>query len=301
MRLDAQRRLSQEANRLRRAPAAAEIVPRPAARRRDEQPMQLTHMLTASDLNPRYLECWPTTRRAWETVGDVTPVLILVARAGDVPDDLRDAPNVHVFEPLDGLHTAFQAQCIRLLYPALIETDGAVLVSDVDMVPLNRTYFHSSPSRIRRDEFLAYRDALLWADEIPICYNAATPATWGRVFGVTSLDDVRARLRDWGDGLRYDGSRGGHGWDTDQVVLFRTLLERGRRHRDVWILDDRHSGYQRLNTSALGPVGPEHLVRKGIQRGAYSDFHFFLPYEENRDVNERIVGWAIEAATRARR
>jgi hypothetical protein len=258
--------------------------------------MRLTHMLTASDLNQRYLGCWPTARRAWLEIAGLTPVLVLVAHSNDVPDDLVDDPGVLVFDPLDGLHTALQAQCIRLLYPALIETDGAVIVSDVDMVPLNRSYFHDSPARVPREHFLAYRDALLWWDEIPICYNAALPSTWAKVFGVAGLDDVRARLREWGDGLHYDGARGGHGWDTDQIVLHRALVERGKLHRDVWILADRYSGYHRLNTSALGPGGPGHLVRKGIQRGDYSDFHLFHPFDENRDTNERIVGWAIGAA-----
>jgi hypothetical protein len=300
MRLDARQRLHGKANRLRRVPVAADIVPRPALRRRDEESMRLTHMLTASDLNERYLDCWPTTRRAWQEIAGVAPVLVLVARADAVPEELRGDSAVRVFEPVDGLHTAFQAQCVRLLYPALLDTDGAVIVSDVDMVPLNRSYFHASPARVRRTDFLAYRDALLWSDEIPICYNAAVPSTWATVFDVENVDDVRTRLREWAEGLHYDGVRGGQGWDTDQIVLHRTLVERGRRHRDVWILDDRYSGYHRLNTSALGPNGPEHLVRTAVERGAYSDFHFFHPFAENREVNKRIVAWAVGATTRPR-
>jgi hypothetical protein len=301
LRLDLERRLRFEYSRVRRDPLTADVVPRPIGLRRGAPALRITHMLTASDVNRRYLDCWPLARRAWREIAGVEPELVLVAREDEVPDDLRDDPHVRVFEPLDNLHTAFQAQCIRLLYPALLETDGGVITSDVDMVPLNRSYFHSSAERIPRDHFLAYRDALLWGDEIPICYNAALPSTWGALFGVATLDDVRARLREWGSGLHYDGERGGHGWDTDQIVLYRTLVERGRSSGDVWILDDRFSGYHRLNTSALGPGGPEHLVRRGIQRGEYSDYHLFHPYDENREINEKIVTWAIDVATPALR
>jgi hypothetical protein len=301
LRLNLQRRLRFEYSRVRRDPLTADVVPRPIGVRRGAPALEVTHMLTASDLNRRYLDCWPLARRAWREIAGIEPVLVLVAHADEVPADLRDDPDVRVFEPLEGLHTAFQAQCVRLLYPALLDVEGGVITSDVDMVPLNRGYFHSSPARIPRDHFLAYRNALLWWDQIPICYNAALPTTWSELFGIASLDEMRARLREWGDDLNYDGVRGGHGWDTDQIVLYRTAVDRGRRGRDVWILDDRYSGYHRLNTSALGPGGPERLVRRGIQRGEYSDYHLFHPYDENREINEKIVAWAIEAATPARR
>jgi hypothetical protein len=252
-------------------------------------------MLTASDLNRRYLDCWPLARRAWQEIAGLVPILVVVARSEEIPDELRNDPNVQVFEPVERLHTAFQAQCIRLLYPALLDGGGGVITSDVDMVPLNRSYFHSSPARIPRRHFLAYRDVLLFGDEIPICYNAALPGTWGELFQIATVGDVRERLLEWADGLNYDGVRGGHGWGTDQIVLYRTAVDRGRRARDVWILDDRYSGYHRLNTSALGPSGPEHLLRKGIRRGEYSDYHLFHPYKKNREINERIVEWAIDA------
>jgi len=81
-----------------------------------------------------------------------------------------------------GVHTAFQAQCIRLLYPALLETEGAVVISDADMVPVSRRYFRRAVERIPEDHFVAFRDVTLASGEIPICYNAALPQTWRGVF-----------------------------------------------------------------------------------------------------------------------
>jgi hypothetical protein len=233
----------------------------------------------------------------WSEVGGVRPHLVLIAPEGDVPAALAADPNVHVFDPVPGLHTAFQAQCIRLLYPALLDTAGAVLTSDVDMVPLNRGYFHEPVMRMDARHFLAYRDVLLPSGEIPICYNAALPAVWADVFDVRSLRDVRSKLSEWAGNIAYDGSHGGHGWHTDQLILYRTLIERGRAHRDVWILRDNLSGIERLPQGVV--ERREHLVdaeRDRIRRGAYTDFHILLPHEENRAVNDEVARLATEAS-----
>lgn len=221
---------------------------------------------------------------------------MLVAEEDDVPPALRTDESVRVFAPVGGLHTALQAQCIRLLYPALLDA-GGVLTADVDMVPLNEGYFHRPAGRVDERHFLAYRDALLPGGEIPICYTGARPQTWGDVFAVGGIDDVRERLREWGEGLRYDGVRGGHGWDTDQVVLYATLVARGRAHRDVWILDDRYTGHRRL---VLQPDGWDalHEAAPDIARGAYSDFHLVLPQAANRELNSAVVD--VAAGRRAR-
>ncbi len=226
----------------------------------------------------------------WSEVGGVRPHLVLVAPARDVPPALADDPDVHVFEPISGLHTAFQAQCIRLLYPALLETEGAVLTSDVDMVPLSRRYFHEPLSHIDERHFLAYRDVLLPRGEIPICYNAALPSVWSKLFDVRSLDDVRGRLSEWAAEFEYEGIHGGHGWHADQITLYRTLIARGKEHRDVWILRDEYTGLERLQKVVL--QRRDHLVdpeRERIRRGVYTDFHVLVPYDEHRALNDEVV------------
>src|SRR5207302_9814040 len=125
------------------------------------------------------------------------PVLVLVAEADAVPQHLADDPAVRIFEPECSLHTAFQAQCIRLLYPALLEARGAVLTADADIVPMNHRYFHRPLRRIDSRHFVCYRDVLLPLGELPICYNAALPDTWGAVFGARDLADVGSMLRAW--------------------------------------------------------------------------------------------------------
>jgi hypothetical protein len=258
----------------------------------------VTHALVASDLNPLYLDFWPLVRRAWREIAGLEPVLVLVAAPNEVPPRLRDDPQVHVFEPLPGMHTAFQAQCIRLLYPALLADAAGVIISDADMAPMNRRYFHRPATQVSRDHFVAYRDVLLAGQEIPICYNAAHPSTWARIFGIRSSDDVRGRLARWWEGVDYAGVHGGGGWGTDQAILYRTVVAHAWASADVWILDDHYTGFRRLDRPIVRKRGLSERDRGLIAKGRYTDFHCVGPYSEFRAINDAPVDLAIEAAQR---
>jgi hypothetical protein len=297
-RLEATERARHVRGRLRRRPPCATAVPRPTLPPVGTPRLELTHMLTAVDLNPRYLDLWPVVRRAWSEIAAVDPILVLVAARNAVPPELAGDAGVRIFEPEPGLSTVLQAQCIRLLYPALLESEGAVIVSDVDMVPLSPRYFHRPLARIDHRHFVAYRDVLLPLGEMAICYNAALPTTWRSVFGVRDLDDVRTMLRAWAEGVDHDGSHGGTGWTTDQRRLYRVLLERGRRERDVWILDDYFTGYRRLERAYVEKWKMlSEDARRGIARDAFSDFHLLHADSDHAALNEVIV----EAAAAVRR
>lgn len=282
--------------RARRRPPCAKAVPRPALAARGARTLKLSHALLAADINPRYVGLWPAAKRAWSEIAGLDPVLVLVADRDAVPAWLAEDGAVRIFEPEPTLDTAFQAQCIRLLYPALLDAEGAVITSDADMVPMTARYFHRPLARIDRRHFVCYRDVLLPLGELPICYNAALPETWASVFGIRDLDDVRTTLRDWADGVDYAGAHGGAGWTTDQRQLYRVLLERGAQKRDVWILDDdftRHRRLERAYVEKWRTLSP--AARRGIERGAFSDFHLLGADNEHAHLNEEIVETAIDA------
>lgn len=258
--------------------------------------MRLTHVLLACDTNPRYLECWELARRAWPAIVGIEPRLVLVASEEEIPANLREDELIHVFEPLADLHTAFQAQCIRLLYPALLDAPGAVLIADMELMPIDPRYFHGPLAGLDRSLFVAYRDVHLPRGEIAIPYNAAAPTTWAEIFGILGPEDIRARLREWGRGLAYGGTRGGAGWYTDQIVLHDVLIPWGSRSRRLWVLDDQFTGYRRLEREeieAAGGLTP--TVRRRIRARRYTDFNCLVPHGRFRAINEEVVELAIRA------
>src|SRR5439155_24706905 len=101
-------------------PISSPLVPRPPLDRR-RRPMRLARALIACDLNPDYLAFWPSTRRAWEEIVGIEPLLVLVAGPDEIPPELQGDEAVIPFPPVGGIHTTLQAQSIRLLYPGLVD------------------------------------------------------------------------------------------------------------------------------------------------------------------------------------
>jgi hypothetical protein len=106
---------------------------------------------------------------------------------------------------------------------------------------------------------------------------------------------VRARLAEWYADADYAGAHGASGWGSDQQILYRTLLEHGRRTRTVWILNDHFTRFRRLEGVLLQkrPLTPSE--RRLIARGAYSDFHATKPYDVHAETNDGVVELAVQA------
>lgn len=277
-------------------PVSSPHVPRPPLRR-GRAPLSLERVLLACDLNRGYLDFWPSTRRAWKEIVGIEASLVLVSSADDVPAELRGDADVIRFDPLPHVHPTFQAQCIRLLYPALIETEGAVMIADIDLYPLRASYFHDPLRRLDERFFVVYRDERLDRHEVDIMFNAARPATWRDVFGVASMEDLRAELARWADGLEYDGRKAWPGWYTDQQTLYAKLMAWPERRERLWILDDQYCRYRRLNRDKLvHEDGLEAWRVDGVRRLDYSDFNCFVPYGEHREINERVLALGLEVA-----
>jgi hypothetical protein len=277
-------------------PISSPLVPRPPLRP-GRVPMRLSHALLACDLNPDYLDFWPGARRAWREIVGIEPLLVLVAAPDEVPPELGSDEAVVVFQPVAGIHSALQAQCIRLLYPALVETDRAVVITDIDLYPLDPRYFHEPIAKLDRDYFVSYRDILFNRGEVSIVFNAATPGTWGEVFGVEGLDDVRRHLADWGAGKEYDGRRGWEGWHTDQRTLYRALREWPARDERLWTLDDDYCGFNRLDRLELEHEdGLLAHRRRALRAMKYSDYNCLGPYREHRELNKLVLELGLEAA-----
>ena len=102
--------------------------------------MKITKCLVACDLNPTYLEFYPLVRKYWKNIVGIDTILILIA--DEIPYDLKEfSDEIILFKPVENIHTAFQAQCIRILYPSIIGSNENIIISDMDLIPLNKKYY----------------------------------------------------------------------------------------------------------------------------------------------------------------
>jgi len=187
--------------------------------------MKLSCVLVACNEKTQYLEFWPSVKRAWLEVAKLPCIMVYVGEI--LPNGLHGDPAVRWFKPIAGWPTATQAQCIRLFYPALLETDGAVMISDMDMIPLQGDWFVNGFKQFEENQFVSLRGIDDEAKQIYMCYVGAIPKVWGEMFGITCEQDIRNRLTEWSQAHKSDGLRPVEpgrpyiGWATDQLELYR--------------------------------------------------------------------------------
>ncbi len=231
-------------------------------------------VILSSDTNKEYVQFWKPVAHAWKNVIGVTPTLAFIADDSVQID--KTLGDVIRFTPLEGISTAFQAQTIRLLIPVLFP-DDICIISDIDMIPLVGAYFDRSIRTAQKGTFVVMRAR--WRDNgtfmrFPMCYNIAKGALFGEIFNVSSLKDIKDRMREWWK-LQL-------GWGTDEKMLLRYLTSWNGYNTKCLRLMQYHS-YKRVHRI----ISKE--IISDIKRRRYIDCHAPRPYDKHRKKVDEIL------------
>ena len=248
--------------------------------------MKLDCVLTAVNENPLYIDFVPYFVKTWNKLyPDVDVKIVLIAHA--IPESLREfSSNIILFSPIEGMSTAFISQYIRLLYPALLPYTNGVMISDMDMIPMSRTYYTEPIKNIERDKFVYFRgNVLLDGKEIAMCYNTATPGTWGEVFRIKTVDDIIQRLQEVNRKIHYVDGHGKEGWSTDQNDFYTEVMKWNSEARRLICLRDSEIGFRRLDRHKFVL---NQSLKDAIRKGVFTDYHCLRPFKQFEAVNIAI-------------
>lgn len=252
--------------------------------------MIITKCLVASDLNPTYYTFFPLVKQFWKKMVGINTTMILIGN--EIPNDLRDyKDNIILFKPIDGVSTAFQSQCIRILYPCLYENEY-IIISDMDLIPLNSKYYTCNVEKYDNDNFIIYRDVISEHQQYPICFCLAKGSTWKEIFNINDENDIRERIKEWYSEYNdYSiSSPYSQGWAGDQLKLFKYVNEWREQHR-VQRLKDENTGFNRLDRKKdIDEWFKKYyrFVMSHIKGGIWSDFHLPRPIRNYRTVLELL-------------
>ena len=155
----------------------------------------MINAIYSSDDNPLYKDFEPYVNRAWKRIG-INPIYININSSSEFYS--AKVP------------TGAQSQIIRVLYPALFP-DQMFITSDIDMLPLSKSYFVDSVNLISSgNEILNLTaDAYDYKDKVyPICYWVSKGNNFRKVTGIRDIKDVLNIMEDW--------YALGYGWNTDE-------------------------------------------------------------------------------------
>jgi hypothetical protein len=250
--------------------------------------MKLDCVLTACNLNPLYIEFIPLFIQAWTRLYPEVDIVILFI-ADTIPDEYKQyEKHIRLFPPITGVNDIFISQVIRIVYPALLPYKNAVLITDIDMVPMNPTYFTRPLEPLSDTTFVHFRNGPeLWygTHQYAICYNAATPQIWSEITGIKIEADLRSWIQTKFTAIpEFSGVPDASGWYSDQTILY-SLLNMWPR-KNIHCLKDSATGYNRLDRGFQDSM---HELIPKIESYTYSDYHCYRPHSVYKDLNETII------------
>lgn len=229
--------------------------------------MKISFIVTAVNENQKYIKFIPLFIKTWTFLfPEITPFIIYTGKNIDkmiVDNNVNSKylKYIHHFH-IENVDTCFTAQIIRIFYPALIKSNDFVLISDIDMIPLNRKYYENLD--VTTDQFICYRSDALRNVMYPICYNAAIPEKWSKIFEIFSRQNIIDQIKHIYQRIDYKGRENQY-WYTDQFHLYYILSKR----KDVIFLNDIQTKYYRLPADDLKLPNISHRITDGI----YNDYH----------------------------
>ena len=255
--------------------------------------MFLTDVVTATNMNPTYYKFIPVFIKCWKRLFPSINIHIVVV-ADELLDELQPyKEHLKLFKPIDNVETSFTAQNIRLFYPALLkEAKGGIIITDMDMVPMNTSYYVEPIKDISNDKFVCYRPlSCVGKNEMVICYNIAHRDTWSQIFNINTENDIIGRILSIYQKDKYFGENANIHykpyWITDQLYLYEKTQEWNVKTNNLVILDDINT-MKRIDKTNTNPFDVEqHFIR--ISNGFYSDFHMFRPYDNYMTQINRII------------
>lgn len=254
--------------------------------------MHLTDVLVATDMNPIYYQLIPPFIKAWKTLFPAANIHIVLISNEIIPELQPYKEHIKLFSPIEGVETTFIAQNVRLFYPALLtEAKGGILITDMDLLPMNTSYYADPVKDIGDDKFVCYRELeCVGPNEMVMCYNIAHRDTWKSIFETSSEDDVREKMKALYGMEKYRGKDAGIDykpfWITDQLYLYEKTQDWNKRTQNLIILNDKITKFKRLDRMCM----PEkkqiiHMVKNKI----CTDFHVPRPYSENKVYINAVI------------
>lgn len=240
---------------------------------------KLQRVILATDANPTYIQFWPVVAHTWKNLIGLKPTLALIADESVIIDETLG--DVIRFKPIPGVPTAQHAQIIRLFLPAYFPEEGCI-ISDIDMLPLNKEYFIESVASAPDNCFVVYRDQAYKGTRFPMCYNAALGKTFAEIFGVKRLADIPTLIQRW-----YSM---GYGWNTDELLMHRYLTTWNHYSRRCLKLG--HDVTSRIDRSNWK------YDREKLAAGLYIDAHCIRPYATYKKEIDELVSHLSLSRTR---
>ena len=235
--------------------------------------MKIDYVIVSSNSNPMYFDFWPIVRDLWIQVVKIKPIFVYICDEDSIIDNGDHI--IHKLKAIPNVDSGLQSQIARM-YVTKFYSESVCLTSDIDMLPLNRTYFTDMIESYSNDDLVIFSaDAYPNIKRYPICYNAAK----GKVFN--DILDLNCNFETYCKRLiEYNW-----GWDTDELYFGKMVAEYTNQRNVVKL----NRGWE--NRMALYRIDRDfwNYTAIKLKNNEYIDSHSIRPYSKYKQEIDKLV------------
>lgn len=236
--------------------------------------MNIDYAILSTNDNPMYMDFWTVVKPVWINHVKIKPILVLI----DSEDYIKDFGDYILFKikKVEGIDTGFQSQISRMWVTKFF-IDEVCLTSDIDMLPINESYFKETIYKINENNLVIYSsDAYpTQSQRYPICYNAAKGKTYIEILKLNNFNN-------FSDYCNFLFKRG-EGWDTDELYFGECVDNFSRQEIITKLNRGWGSGIADLRIDRVSWNYDSNNIEK------YIDSHLLRPYNRYKNEIDKLI------------
>jgi len=229
---------------------------------------KIDFVVISSDDNPLYKDFYSIVAKQWYKLGYKTYYVNITNENSFIENEYGI---VHKIKSLESVSTGFQSQVVRLFVSNLVN-DKNLLMSDIDMLPINKDYFENIAEELQPDKIILY-SGQPYGDVpyYPMCYVLGNSNLLKHKLGIEnmSFDEYCSFL------CQFYGIK----WNTDEHFMYDKL----NKYSENLIIKRNRNFKNRIDR------GSWFYDSKKLEKNYYIDSHLLRPYSEYQSQINKLL------------
>lgn len=217
----------------------------------------IDYVIISSDDNPTYKDFYEVVSKKWLELGFKT-YYINITDKDEIIENKYGI--IHKIKKLDFVSESFQSQVVRL-YSSNLINDKNILISDIDMLPLNGKYFSDFAEKLNKNNVLLYSgQPYETVPFYPMCYVLSNSNFLRSILEIENYnfhDFCKILVEKYGDV-----------WNCDENFLYDKI----QNNLEKTIISERDYGTRIDRTHFF-------YSEERLSEGLYVDSHLPKPYQ----------------------
>jgi hypothetical protein len=227
----------------------------------------IDYVIISSDDNPMYKDFYPIVSKRWLELGYKTYYVNITDKDEIIENEYGI---IHKIKSLDFVSTGFQSQVVRLFSSKFI--DGNIMMSDIDMLPINGDYYHQYNSELTDDNVIIYSGQPYGnVPYYPMCYVVSKSSNFRKYLDIENIN--------FSQYCKMLSDNYGQAWNTDENFMY----DRFQSHLDKLVIKNDRDFSRRVDRGNW--IYNIDLLKSGY----YIDSHMLRPYLNNRIQIDSLI------------